>query len=120
MLRATPRKRSKKKCFVAKLNILPTPRLPPPGTTVFSTGYANAWLMHALKKLPATEADVAEAAEWYETQRPGLGERFISTVQSADKLLLANPLVIPSVLQMFAASTLKISPTGYFSFFTMT
>jgi plasmid stabilization system protein ParE len=48
--------------------------------------------MHVLKKLPAVEADVAEAAEWYETQRPGLGARFVSTVQSADKLLLANPL----------------------------
>jgi toxin ParE1/3/4 len=47
--------------------------------------------MHALKKLPAVEADVAEAAEWYETQRLGLGQRFISTVQSADKLLLDNP-----------------------------
>jgi hypothetical protein len=48
--------------------------------------------MHALKKLPAIEADVAEAAEWYETQRPGLGQRFVSAVQSADKSLLANPL----------------------------
>ena len=47
--------------------------------------------MHALKKLPAVEADVAEAAEWYETRRPGLGQRFVSTIQSADKLLLANP-----------------------------
>jgi plasmid stabilization system protein ParE len=48
--------------------------------------------MHALKKLPAVEADVAEAAEWYETQRPGLGQRFISEVQSADRMLLVNPL----------------------------
>jgi plasmid stabilization system protein ParE len=48
--------------------------------------------MHALKKLAAVEADVAEAAAWYETQRPGLGERFVFAVQSADKLLLANPL----------------------------
>jgi plasmid stabilization system protein ParE len=48
--------------------------------------------MRALKKLPATEADVAEAADWYETQRPGLGQRFIFAVESADKLLLANPL----------------------------
>jgi plasmid stabilization system protein ParE len=48
--------------------------------------------MHALKKLPAVEADVAEAAEWYEARRPGLGDRFIVTVQSADRFLLANPL----------------------------
>jgi plasmid stabilization system protein ParE len=48
--------------------------------------------MYALKKLPAVEADVAEAAAWYETQRAGLGQRFVFAVQSADKLLLANPL----------------------------
>ncbi len=48
--------------------------------------------MHALKKLPAVEADVAEAAEWYETRLPSLGQRFVLAVQHADKLLLANPL----------------------------
>lgn len=48
--------------------------------------------MHALKKLPAAEADVAEAAVWYETQRPGLGDRFVRVVQSADAMLTANPL----------------------------
>jgi toxin ParE1/3/4 len=47
--------------------------------------------MHALKKLAAVEADVAEAAEWYEARLPCLGERFVLAVQSADKLLLANP-----------------------------
>jgi len=48
--------------------------------------------MHPLKKLPIIEPDVAEAAESYETQRPGLGERFVLAVRSSDKLLLANPL----------------------------
>jgi toxin ParE1/3/4 len=48
--------------------------------------------MHALKKLPAVEADVAEAAEWYEARLPGLGRRFVTAVQSVDKLLLSNPL----------------------------
>jgi toxin ParE1/3/4 len=66
--------------------------LPANGTTDFSIDCANGWLMHALKKLAAVEADVAEAAEWYETHRPGLGQRFVCAIQSADKLLLANPL----------------------------
>jgi plasmid stabilization system protein ParE len=48
--------------------------------------------MHALKKLQTVEADVAEAAHWYEARRPGLGQRFVLAVQSSDKLLLANPL----------------------------
>lgn len=47
--------------------------------------------MLALKKLPVVEADVAEAAEWYEAHRPGLGQRFVSTVHTADKLLMAEP-----------------------------
>jgi toxin ParE1/3/4 len=51
--------------------------------------------MHALKKLPAVEADVAEAAEWYETRLPGLGQRFVLAVKSADQLLLSNPSRYP-------------------------
>jgi len=35
---------------------------------------------------------VAEAAEWCDIQRPGLGQRLIDAVQAADLLLLANPL----------------------------
>src|SRR5579863_4921418 len=80
------------KYCAAKSRIWLIPRLRLLGTTVFSIACANAWLMHVLKKLPATEADVAEAAEWYEAQRPGLGQRFVLAIQSADKLLLANPL----------------------------
>ena len=30
-----------------------------------------------VKKLPAAEADILEAAEWYDNQQPGLGEDFI-------------------------------------------
>jgi plasmid stabilization system protein ParE len=48
--------------------------------------------MYALRKLRAVEADVAEAAVWYEDQRAGLGERFVLAIQTADKLLLSNPL----------------------------
>jgi plasmid stabilization system protein ParE len=47
--------------------------------------------MHAVKKLPAVEADVAEAAEWYEIRRPGLGQRFVFAVRSADQFLVDNP-----------------------------
>jgi hypothetical protein len=47
--------------------------------------------MYVIKKLRGVEAEVASAAEWYESQRAGLGQRFINSLQSADQLLLANP-----------------------------
>ena len=48
--------------------------------------------MLVLKKTRHVEVDVAEAAEWYNAQRLGLGIEFIAEVQGADRLLLANPL----------------------------
>jgi toxin ParE1/3/4 len=48
--------------------------------------------MRVLKKLRSVEVDIAEAAQWYERQRPGLGQEFIAVVQSLDAVLLANPL----------------------------
>jgi hypothetical protein len=72
--------------------------------------------MHALQKLPAVEADVAEAAEWYETQRPGLGQRFVSAVQSADRLLLANPLRYAVRFEDVRRLNLPNFPYGIFFF----
>lgn len=48
--------------------------------------------MLVLKKTRHVEVDVAEAAEWYNAQRLGLGIEFIAEVQGTDRLLLANPL----------------------------
>ena len=86
----------------------------------FSTGYAIVWLMRALKKLPAVEADVAEAAEWYETHRPGLGHRFVSAVQSADTLLLANPFRFSVRFSDVRRLNLPEFPYGIFFSFTTT
>ena len=59
--------------------------------TAFLTGYASVWLMLAVKKLAVVEADVAEAAEWYDALQPGLGPRFISSLQALDRVLSSNP-----------------------------
>ena len=40
---------------------------------------------------PRAEADLQEAREWYETQRPGLGDEFLLEVRHAVELLAEHP-----------------------------
>ena len=42
---------------------------------------------------PQAEDDVIEAANWYDTQRPGLGDEFIDEVQAVFDALEINPLL---------------------------
>lgn len=72
--------------------------------------------MYALKKLRAVEADVAEAAEWYESRVPGLGQKFILAVQGVDKLLLANPLRYSVRFSEIRRLNLADFPYGIFFF----
>jgi len=41
---------------------------------------------------PEAEADVVEAALWYEQQNPGLGEKFVAAVDQAIRRVIENPL----------------------------
>jgi toxin ParE1/3/4 len=47
----------------------------------------------------AAEADVAEAAQWYNERRLGLGEKFLSEVDQAIVRMLENPLALPVILR---------------------
>jgi hypothetical protein len=47
----------------------------------------------------AAEADVAEAAQWYDQRQPGLGEKFVSEVDQAIARVLGNPLAFPVILR---------------------
>ena len=47
--------------------------------------------------LTAAAADVAEARDWYEAKRPGLGSEFIDVVDSAVASALAYPEAHPVV-----------------------
>ena len=47
-------------------------------------------------RLPA-EADVAEAAQWYNQRQPGLGEKFLREVDRAITRVLENPLAFPVI-----------------------
>lgn len=46
---------------------------------------------------PAASADVQAAYEWYEAQRPGLGDEFIATVDAAVASIRAFPDAYPVV-----------------------
>ena len=45
----------------------------------------------------AAEADVAEAAQWYDQRQPGLGEKFLREVDRAITRVLENPLAFPVI-----------------------
>jgi len=41
--------------------------------------------------------DVAQARDWYEKQRPGLGADFVSKVGEALATIESNPLLLPGI-----------------------
>ena len=45
----------------------------------------------------AAEADVAEAAQWYNERQLGLGEKFVREVDQAIVRILENPLAFPVI-----------------------
>ena len=47
----------------------------------------------------AAEADVAEAAQWYNERQLGLGEKFVREVDQAIVRILENPLAFPVILR---------------------
>ncbi len=42
---------------------------------------------------PQVQADVINAADWYDSQRPGLGEEFIEEILSVFDALRTSPLI---------------------------
>ncbi|MDA3935736.1 MAG: type II toxin-antitoxin system RelE/ParE family toxin [Actinomycetota bacterium] len=49
----------------------------------------SAWL------LSAALADIESARQWYEAQRPGLGDEFVDAVDDAMESVLAFPIAYP-------------------------
>ncbi|MEP6667829.1 MAG: type II toxin-antitoxin system RelE/ParE family toxin [Chthoniobacter sp.] len=43
---------------------------------------------------PEAEVDIADAADWYESQQSGLGGEFVAAVSQAIDGLSANPLLV--------------------------
>ena len=46
---------------------------------------------------PAAARDLAEASAWYESDRPGRGERFLVAVRRILSLLASHPEAFPTV-----------------------
>ena len=47
----------------------------------------------------AAEADVAEAAHWYDERQLGLGDKFVREVDQAIARVIENPLAFPVILR---------------------
>ena len=43
----------------------------------------------------AAAADIEDAYEWYESQRPGLGEEFLAALKSTQSRVLEQPVAYP-------------------------
>jgi cytochrome P450 len=53
--------------------------------------------MKIVKFHPEAEAEMIEAAAYYEGQQPGLGRRFLGSVQDAVNRVVASPHLYPTV-----------------------
>ena len=60
----------------------------------------------------AAEAEMREAAAWYEAQQPGLGSRFLVTVQDAVNRIVINPALYPVVDSDVRRCLTKTFPFG--------
>ncbi|WP_074748803.1 type II toxin-antitoxin system RelE/ParE family toxin [Nitrosospira multiformis] len=56
--------------------------------------------------------DVAQARDWYEKQRPGLGNDFISKVEEALEMIESNPLLYPALVKDARRANMKRFPYG--------
>ena len=59
---------------------------------------------------PAAEADIAEAVDWYEVQRAGLGERLLAEVSGLNGRIAANPYRFPVVYRDARKASLRRFP----------
>lgn len=62
----------------------------------------------------AAAADVEEAYRWYERQRAGLGEEFLSAVQGALEVVASNPEAHPVVHRDTRRFLLRRFPYGLY------
>jgi plasmid stabilization system protein ParE len=71
-------------------------------------------MSHKLTIPKAPEADLAEAYQWYESQRKGLGEDFLLCVDDALAKIARNPKVYAKVYKEIRRASLKRFPFAVF------
>lgn len=60
------------------------------------------------------EADLADAAAWYENQWPGLGDAFLAEIEAAPERLANNPQQYPVVHRQTRRALIHRFPFGIF------
>ncbi len=60
------------------------------------------------------QADIEEAARWYELRSEGLGQRFLDEVERTLARLAANPLLYPKLHRQIRRALLRRFPLGIF------
>jgi plasmid stabilization system protein ParE len=63
---------------------------------------------------PEAEEDLAEAATWYESQRVGLGQRFLDEVLAALETIAETPLMNAIIYRKTRRAWMKRFPFGIF------
>ena len=63
---------------------------------------------------PEAEADLAEAFAWYEERRPGLGDRFLLSVEAVLAAIERYPESFPVVYAQVRRALLRRFPYGVF------
>ncbi len=63
---------------------------------------------------PEVERDLTEAYEWYEQQRAGLGEEFLSCVDASIQTIYRNPQIYEIVYENYRRSLVRRFPYSIF------
>ena len=63
---------------------------------------------------PETERDIVEAYDWYERQRPGLGEDFLSCLDAAFHAISRSPEICATVHEDYRRALVRRFPYGVF------
>ena len=61
--------------------------------------------MKPIRFHPEAEAEMIDAASWYETQQADLGKRFLTSVRDVINRIEVDPLLFPIVDDFLRAST---------------
>src|SRR5688572_5568358 len=62
----------------------------------------------------AAKRDLEEGRRWYEDRRPGLGQEFVSSVETALALIREFPLIFPKVDSRIRRARTERFPFGIF------
>lgn len=63
---------------------------------------------------PEVERDIADAYAWYEKQRPGLGEDFLSCVDALIQAIVRMPNMYTTVFNTYRRGLVRRFPYGIF------